>query len=191
MDRTLRTLSTRSTGFSLVELVIVIMVIGVIAAIAAPRFGHASHNYRLEAAMQKLELDLEYASQIARTHSRSIEIEFDVANNLYRIVSIKDPLHPSRDFVVNLGKPPYSIRIADAQFSGAKSNVLVVSGHGVVMTDGVIRLEIGENARLVGFGLTQTIPFTQGIVTEPVAPKSKAPNLDLVIPSGFPKGKNP
>jgi len=180
--------NTRSAGFSLVELVVVVMVLGVIAAIAAPRFGHAASSHRVDAAQKKIQLDLEYASQVARARSEAVVIEFDLDTDSYTLVGIKDPLNPGRDYTVFLNEAPYSSRITDVRFSGTSVTSLTLNGHGVVDTEGVIRIESGLNARLIGFGATQTIPFTQGIMTVPVESKEKKPNLDEIIPGGFPKG---
>jgi hypothetical protein len=117
-----------------------------------------------------------------------VVIEFDLDTDSYTLVGIKDPLNPGRDYTVFLNEAPYSSRITDVRFSGTSVTSLTLNGHGVVDTEGVIRIESGLNARLIGFGATQTIPFTQGIMTVPVESKEKKPNLDEIIPGGFPKG---
>lgn len=178
--------STSSTGFSLVELVVVMLVLGVIAAIAAPRFGYASATFRLEAAIQKIEADLQYASQMARSQSRTVAVVFNPANDSYRISGVDSPLGGTGDYTVDLSQPPYEVDIADVRFSGGLANMFRIDGHGAPLNAGVIRVEVGPNARLIG--VEWTVPSDAKLKAQVIAPSKEIGDLELVIPDGFIKG---
>jgi type II secretion system protein H len=175
----------RSTGFSLVELVVVIFVLGTVAAIAAPRFGHAANSYRLEAAVQKLEADLRYAAQMARAQSREVSVIFDPDTDSYRIVGVRDALGAPTDHIVDLSEPPYRVSMSGVKF-GTTSRVLRINGHGSLLNTGVIRIELGTSARLIGVDWQS--PAEQDLRVEPVLPRKEVPNIDLVTPGGFLRG---
>ncbi|MFG0292995.1 MAG: GspH/FimT family pseudopilin [Phycisphaerales bacterium JB065] len=183
MAPTIRMIKRRSTGFSLVELVVVIVVLGTIAAIAAPRFGHAANSYRLEAAVQKLEADLRYATQMARTQSRTVTVQFDPGNDSYRILGVEDAFGGATDYIVDLSQPPYQVDLADVRFSGGTISALRINGHGSLINKGVVRIELGPTARLIGIDWTS--PAEQEVKVEVVDPKTKTDGITLVVPDGF------
>lgn len=183
MAPTIRMIKRRSTGFSLVELVVVIVVLGTIAAIAAPRFGHAANSYRLESAVQKLEADLRYATQMARAQSRTITVHFDPDSDSYRIIGVKDAFGGANDYSVDLSQPPYQIDLADVRFSDGTPSALRINGHGSLINKGVVRLELGPNARLIGIDWTS--PAEQEVKVVVVDPKSETDSITLVVPDGF------
>lgn len=178
--------STRSTGFSLVELVVVMLILGVIAAIAAPRFGHASTTFRLEAAINKIEADLKYAAHMARAQSRTVEVTFDPDTDSYTITGVESPLNGEANYTVNLAEPPYEVQIADVRFGGGTSSTFRIDGHGTPINTGVIRIELGPNARLIG--VEWSTPSDAEVKAEPVEPSKDILDIDLVIPSDFIKG---
>lgn len=178
--------SSRSTGFSLVELVVVVFVLGTIAAIAAPRFGYASSSYRLESAVKKIETDLDFALRTARARSTTIEFSFDPDTDRYTLVGVRDPQNPKIDLSVDLSELPYGVDISDVRFSGADSKVLVITGHGTFVNQGVVRIGLGSNARLIALGGSGSIEARR-IKSIPVPPARDAPSIDLVTPHDFGK----
>lgn len=183
MAPVIRMTKRRSTGFSLVELVVVIVILGTIAAIAAPRFGHAANSYRLESAVQKIEADLRYATQMARTQSRTVTIQFSPTNDSYRIIGVEDILGAPTDHIVDLSQPPFRLHISDVRFSDGTPNQLRINGHGTLLNKGVIRIELGPYARLIGIDWTS--PSEQDVKVVAVEPKSEIGNIESVVPGGF------
>ncbi|XHC25877.1 MAG: prepilin-type N-terminal cleavage/methylation domain-containing protein [Phycisphaerales bacterium] len=178
--------STRSTGFSLVELVVVMLILGVIAAIAAPRFGHASTTFRLEAAINKIEADLKYAAQMARAQSRTVKVTFDPDTDSYTITGVDGPLDGVANYTVNLAEPPYEVQIADVRFTLGTSSTFRIDGHGAPINTGVIRIELGPNARLIG--VEWSIPSDAKVKAEPIEPSEDVFDIETIIPDGFIKG---
>jgi len=181
--------SARSTGFSLVELVIVVFVLGTIAAIAAPRFGHASSSYRLEAAVKKLETDLGFAVRSARAQSTTVEFVFDPDNDRYTLVGVADPHNPKGDLTIDLSAMPYGVDLSDVRFSGPDSKVLVINGHGTIVNQGVVRIGLGSNARLIALG-SNTVLRSDSIESVPVPSAEEVPSITLVTPDGFGTGSD-
>lgn len=165
-----------------------VFILGTIAAIAAPRFGNAANSYRLESAMKKIELDVEYALRMARAQSKSIEISFDPDTDSYELVGVKDPLDTKLDFVVRLGEPPYRVRLADVRFGGGSPSTLTISGHGTMVNKGIVRIELGPSARLIGFSGGAGSPVGQSIPTAAVPTKEEQDDISSVVPADFLEG---
>jgi type II secretory pathway pseudopilin PulG len=169
-----------------VELVVVMLVLGVIAAIAAPRFGHASSTFRLDAAIQKIESDLRYAAQMARSQSRTVAVTFDPATDSYTVSGVDSPLDGTGNYRVDLSQPPYEVDIADVRFSGGLASMFRIDGHGSPLNAGVIRIELGPNARLIG--VEWTLPSDAKVKAQAVEPSKDVLDLELVVPDGYIKG---
>ena len=178
--------STSSTGFSLVELVVVILVLGTIAAVAAPRFGYASTTFRLDAAIKKIEADLQYATQMARSRSQAVVVEFDPDTDSYTITGVNSPLDGTANYTVNLAEAPFEIDLTDVRFNGGTPTSFRIDGHGASINAGAIRIALGPNARLLG--VQWSTPAEAKVKAEPVEPIEKVADIDLVIPTDFVKG---
>lgn len=93
----IKTRKARATGFTIVELVMVIVIVAILAVIAQSRFS-SYYDLKLEGAARKLAADIRYAQQISLSQHASHGIEFDTANNRYRLyhvssgVNVTDPL---------------------------------------------------------------------------------------------------
>jgi len=181
--------SARSTGFSLVELVVVVLVLGTIAAIAAPRFGNASSSYRLDAAIKKIEHDLNFALRSARATSSTVEILFDPENDRYTLVGVEDPKSKS-DITIDLSATPYRVDLSDVRFKGTDPTVLTINGHGAIVNTGVVRIGLGPNARLIHLGGGSAAVQSGGLTWISVPPRDDAPSIGAITPSGFGDGED-
>ncbi len=71
-------------GFTLIELIMVIVIIGILSVIAHSRFT-AYYGLKVDGAARKLAADIRYAQQVSLSQHEAHEIEFDTANNRYRL----------------------------------------------------------------------------------------------------------
>lgn len=72
-------------GFTLIELMIVVAIIAVIAAIAAPNILGWFPHQRIKAASRELWVNMQNTRMGAVKDNKEWAIEFDVANNLYKV----------------------------------------------------------------------------------------------------------
>jgi prepilin-type N-terminal cleavage/methylation domain-containing protein len=72
-------------AFTLIELCVVVAIIGIIALIAAPNFATGLPKYRIKRAARDITSKIRAARSEAIKTSSNITIEFDTANNRYRI----------------------------------------------------------------------------------------------------------
>ena len=134
-------------AFSLVEMVVVVTIMGVLTGVAVPLYSSMISNQRMEAAVRKITLDLQYAENRAKVSSQARVVEFDVSKNLYRIVGENDIDHPSLSYQVSLSTPPYNARLISVDFNS--KTTVTYDGYGVPDNNGTIVLQVGN--------LTETI----------------------------------
>ena len=72
-------------AFTLVEMLIVVVIIAIAAMIAIPQIGSAS-VFKLNAAVNVIASDLEYAKSLAISRQSCYSVIFDTASESYRIV---------------------------------------------------------------------------------------------------------
>jgi prepilin-type N-terminal cleavage/methylation domain-containing protein len=75
----------KEAGLSLVELMVVIALIAILSAIAVPNYVAWLPKYRLSTSARDVLSDLEYARALAIKENASVVVEFDTANNSFRI----------------------------------------------------------------------------------------------------------
>ena len=73
------------TGISLLETTIVLAIIATLAAVAAPRYGNSLARYRVDAAAQRVAVDLAAARRHARMSSAPCGVTFDHLQNRYTV----------------------------------------------------------------------------------------------------------
>lgn len=140
-------MGVRRRSFTLIDLVMVVVVISIVAAIAAPRYANALVRYRADAAARRIIADIRLAQQTAKTTSSSRTIIFDTTNHAYSISNVRALDGPSMTYVVRLGEPPYLARIASVDIGGDAK--LTLDGYGVPDSGGVIKLQVGDETRIV------------------------------------------
>ena len=134
-------------AFTMLDVITVVVILGVISVIAMPRYADFIAQQRLNAAARRVSTDLKLAQREARFTGTSRTITFNVAANRYSLVDIKDIDHPTEPYVVDLGREPYQVTIASANFGGDAE--LVFSGHGVPDSGGSVVLRIGNKQSTV------------------------------------------
>ena len=75
----------KEAGLSLVELMVVIAMIAILSAIAVPNYVAWLPKYRLSTSARDVLSDLEYARSVAIKENASVVVEFDTANNSFRV----------------------------------------------------------------------------------------------------------
>ncbi len=143
-------------GFTLIELVMIIVILGILALASMPKTT-AEPRVKLEAACQKIALDLRYAQEMAMAQQVRFGISFDPVNEAYFVyrVSIatkaRDP-QTRNNFDVSFANLSEfkGIDIASTNFSNKTEfdsigapydgNAVILSSQGIVTlqpTDGV------------------------------------------------------
>lgn len=115
-------------GFNLVELVLVTVIVGVVAAMAVPRYADATARYRADAAVQRLEADLQRAQTHAEATSRSVRVWFRLAEGQVRLLDLDDPDGFESTYTTELSEEPYRATLTTADFGG--DGFLVFDGYG-------------------------------------------------------------
>jgi prepilin-type N-terminal cleavage/methylation domain-containing protein len=129
--------SPPAAGFSLLEVLLVVALVGIMAAAVIP--SAASNPYEsLTSAAQILAADLAYARSLAIVNNDRYQIQFDLSNNLYKLVysgtnpalasippsPFQSPEDSAGSYVVRLGKLPrisgspvalYDVQLAASQ----------------------------------------------------------------------------
>ncbi|MBU0759933.1 MAG: GspH/FimT family pseudopilin [Candidatus Omnitrophica bacterium] len=82
-------------GFTIIELIMVMVIIAILAVIAIPRF-ESFYEIKLRGTANRLVLDIRYAQRVAISEHESYGLEFDAANERYRVYQVSTDL-PARD----------------------------------------------------------------------------------------------
>ncbi len=147
------------TGFTLIELVVVITIVGILA-VAVLINGRAKGPVRLEAACQKLAMDLRYCQQMAMAEQVRFGISFDTGDESYfgyRINTGTKAKNPQTqgDLEVDFGGTDEfkEIEIVSTNFSDAiefDSTGKPYDGNGTALSnEGIVTLTDGSNSRTV------------------------------------------
>lgn len=123
------------------ELVIVVMVMGIMTAAAAPAFMNSLIHHRLEAAAQRVRVDIELARHTARLTSSTQSVTF--TGTSYTISGGNTHLDSaSAAYVVDLGDAPFDIESVSASFNGGQT--ISFNGYGMPATSGTVVLTANE-----------------------------------------------
>jgi type II secretory pathway pseudopilin PulG len=145
----------RRAGFTLADMVIVVLIIGIMAAVAAPQFAESVATAHVEAAVQRIEQDLEFARKSANTRSENQPIVFDPEADTYTLPGVADLDRRSQDYVVRLGDAPYQVDLVSAEFGEAPSvtSTLTFNMFGYPDQAGSIVVQFGNKVKTVSVEL--------------------------------------
>jgi prepilin-type N-terminal cleavage/methylation domain-containing protein len=136
----------RRPAFSLLELVLVVAIIAVFGAIAAPRYTLSAARYRVDGAASRIVHDIALARARARTRGESQSVDFQTADNSYRIPGLAGPGGES-DYSVDLDKGFYEAEIVSAKFG--RDARIVFNGHGMPDSGGSVVIRVGSMRRVI------------------------------------------
>lgn len=132
----------RHSAFSLVEMIVVVVIMGIFASVSIPRYASFISNQRVEAAVRKIKMDLQYAKNRAKVSSLSRTVEFDVPGNVYRIIGEFDIDHPDTPYLVSLSSAPYNAQLVSVDFNS--TTTVTYDGYGVPDNNGTIIISVGN-----------------------------------------------
>lgn len=157
MQGTIR--STRA--FTLVELLCALTVVVVLAAVAMPRYTTSLAHFRLDAAARRIQADLTWTRERARSASAPRSITFDPGNHRYTLDGVTDPDNPLSPYLVRLGDAPYHVELGSADFGGGPR--LTFNGFGVPASSGTVVVRSGRFARIISLdGVSAAAAVTEG-----------------------------
>jgi prepilin-type N-terminal cleavage/methylation domain-containing protein len=105
-------------AFTLVELAIVLLVMGILVAVIVPKVSSSLCHESVDAAAKKIAADLELSRRAAKLTGASLSVQFDVANNRYTLLNVKDINHPVIQQVTQLLNTGYATTLVSAAFNG-------------------------------------------------------------------------
>ena len=141
--------ASRRTGLTLIDLVVALLIIGVLSAVAAPRFVHMLGRYRVDAAASRVQADLEYARQQARTHGQSRTVVFDAAAHTYELADADHPDQPGGQYVVRLSDSPGEVALKAVSFGAENAPRVTFDLYGRPDGGGTVVLNAGRAERSV------------------------------------------
>jgi type II secretory pathway pseudopilin PulG len=119
------------------EMVIVVMIMGIATAVAAPAFLNSLAYHRLEAAAQRVRVDIELARHTARLTSTTQSITF--AGTTYTMSAGSNHMDsPTAPYVVKLGDSPFEVESVTANFNNGQ--VVSFNGYGAPAASGTVVL---------------------------------------------------
>ncbi len=137
----------RRSAFTLVELVLVTVLIALVSALAVPRYANFLSQQRLDAAANRLTVDLAAAQRRAKHSGASVTVRFEVPKSSYKILGLPDPDHPDLEYRVALSDEPYTAAILSASFGGSAD--LIFDGYGTPQQGGSVVVQVGARQQTI------------------------------------------
>lgn len=134
-------------AFTLAELTIVVLIIGIMSAAAMPKLTDALMFYRAKAAAMRIQADLKYARETARTNNADETVSFNVSNDQYSLSSARNVDRPSQAYTVDIGGTVYRATIVSADFSS--STDVTFNAYGMPDSGGLVTVAAGESVFVV------------------------------------------
>ena len=136
----------RTAGFSLIELVIVVVIGTTLAtAVGIGFYGKAVTRRRLDAAVARVEADIDLARRQAMQTSDAKTMTFSATG--YAIAGVSHLDRASGDYAVNLAGDPYQAAIGSPDFGG--DNKIIFSIYGTPDSGGQMVVSVGEYSKTV------------------------------------------
>jgi len=121
--------------------------VGVIAAIAVPRYANALGRFQIDAAAQRVVVDIQRAQSHAKATSRSVTVVFNPLTHQITIPSLPSLTQPDLPHVTELGQEPYRTRLNNASF--ADNARLDFDGYGQPAVGGSVTLRTNRHTRVI------------------------------------------
>lgn len=138
---------SRPVAFTLVEVVLLVVILATAMVIGMGAYsGSITHN-ELQAAVDRVCLDLALARQHAITTGVGQKVKFEPNDECYSMPDMPDPDRASRTYAVDLSVEPYNADIVSA-VCGADSEI-IFDRYGVPDSRGRIVLEVGDRRETV------------------------------------------
>jgi Tfp pilus assembly protein FimT len=139
----------------MLDLVLRIMIVAVIAGIAVPRFSDVTQVYQLQAAVQRIETDLNHARRRARTTGQSETVTFDPDSERYSFSSATHLNSSGQLYSVVLNEPPYSADLVRATFGSVTQ--VTFNGFGVADNSGAVLIRVGSHSKEISLDATTSL----------------------------------
>ncbi len=138
---------SRPVAFTLIELVLLVLILATVMVIGMGAYsGSVTHN-AMQAATNRLCLDLALARQHAITSGTSQAVTFTPGTGSYSMPGMPDPDRASRTYSVDLSVDPYQASIVSA-VCGTDSEI-IFDRYGVPDSLGRIILEVGDRRETI------------------------------------------
>ena len=138
---------SRPVAFTLIEVVLLVVIIATVMLIGMGTYSSSITHRGLEAAVDRLCLDLALARQHAITTGTSQSVTFSPGTGEYSTPGMLDPDRASRTYSVDLSVDPYQASIVSA-VCGTDSEI-IFDRYGVPDSLGRITLEVGDRRETV------------------------------------------
>jgi hypothetical protein len=125
----------------------VAMITGILFMIVVPRLGNTYARHQADAAVHRLNTDLQFARRHAASTSASLTVRFNATADTYELVGVTGPNRNGGAYVVSLGADPYGADLLSASF-GADAD-LVFDGFGRADSSGGVSLSVGGEGRVL------------------------------------------
>jgi len=138
---------SRPVAFTLIEVVLLVIIVATIMVIGLGAYSGSIIHQGLQAAVDRVCLDLALVRQHAVTTGTSQSVQFAPGTGGYSMPGMPDPDRASRAYSVDLSRDPYGALIVSA-VCGTDSEI-IFDRYGVPDSRGRIVLEVGDRRETV------------------------------------------
>lgn len=144
---------TRDSGLTLVEILMVLLLMGVVLALAAPSFTNVFVEASIDSAAAWVIGDVRYAQSLAIRTQQTHSVEFDAANDTYRVVDqdgvvVPHPLSKQQYLVAFASRRQLAgVDLVSASFGGASQ--VSFDALGAPQSGGAITLSYADRQRVI------------------------------------------